>query len=154
MEDVLVPNVMDYITDNFKLALDYYFPDPLLPDFAERTMGQIERKQFPLLAIGPIGNPAVESEDSARFTQPITIAMYLGVVADTSDAVTILIMQYVKVMHAVLANATKSSLFAGYETHVFGFSLNAEHFYGAIRSNNSRLFRDATIQLTINFESR
>lgn len=154
MEDVAVPNLMAYVTDNFKLALDYYYPALILPDFNERTIGQIVRKQFPMLAIGPIGNPAIESEDGSRFTQPLIIAMYLGVVADDGDAVATLSMQYVKAMHAVLAKITKADLFGADNAHIFGFSLNAEHFYGAIRLNNSRLFRDATIQLTINFESR
>lgn len=154
MEDVLIPNVLAYIEDNFKLALDYYYPDLLLPDFRERTLGQIERKQFPLLALGPVGNAAVESEDSARFTNPVQIVMYLGVVADTSNAVTVLIMKYVKVMHAILAKATKEDFFLDDAPRIFGFSTDAEHIYGAIRSNNNKLFRDATIMLTVNFESR
>lgn len=153
MEDVLVPNVLAYIEDNYGQALDYY-SNPLLPDFAERTLGQIMRKEFPLLAIAPVGNPARESEDSARFTNSVQIVMYIGVVADTADAVTELIMKYVKVMHAVLAKATKADLFGDDAEKVFGFSHDAEHIYGAIRSNSSKLFRDATILLTINFESR
>lgn len=154
MEDIVVPNVKAIIEDNFKDALDYYYPSPLLPDFAEVTLGQIKRKEFPLLALGPVGNPAIESEDSARFSQRITIVMYLGVVADDADTVTELIMKYVKVMHGVLAAATKEDFFGDSDSRVFGFSTDAEHIYGAIRANNTQLFRDATIMLTINYESR
>ena len=154
MEDVVVPNVKAIIEDNFKLALDYYYPSPILPDFAEITLGQITRKEFPLLALGPIGNPAVESEDSARITNPVQIVLFLGVVADDAETVTTLIMKYVKVMHAVLLTATKADYFGDDNARVFGFSINVEHVYGAIRSNQTKLFRDATMLLTVNFDSR
>lgn len=154
MEDLIVPNVLAIVTRDFKQALDYHFAADDLPDFVERTLGQVERKEFPLVAIGPVGNPAVESEDSARFTQPLRIALYLGVVADTNNAVTILIMKYVKVMHAVLHRATIADYFGVEADRVFGFWLNVEHLYGAILSNNTRLFRSATMILTLNFESR
>ena len=154
MEDVVLPNVKAIVEDNFRDALDYYFPSPVLPDFAEVTLGQIKRKEFPLLAMGPVGNPAVESQDSARITQPLLIAMYLGVVADDAGAVTILIMKYVKVLHAVLLSAPKADYFGDDNDRIFGFHLSVEHLYGAIRSNNTQLFRDATVMLTLNFESR
>jgi hypothetical protein len=154
MEDIVVPNVKTIIEDNFAAALDYYYPTTTLPDFAEITLGQIRRKEFPLLALGPVGNPATESEDSSRFSNSVTIAMYLGVVADDADTVTELIMKYVKVLHAVLISATKLDYFGDSNGEVFGFSLDAEHIYGAIRSNNTILFRDATMMLTIRFQSR
>lgn len=154
MEDLVVPNIKEIIVRDFKEALDYYFADDDFPDFAERTLGQVERKLFPLLAIGPVGNPAEESEDSARFTQPLRVALYLGVVADGNDAVTILIMKYVKVMHAVLHKATKADYFGVEADRVFGLVVNVEHLYNAIRSKESQLFRSATMILTLNFESR
>lgn len=154
MEDVVVPNVKAIIEDNFADALDYFYPAQTLPDFAEITLGQVRRKEFPLLALGPVGNPAEESQDSARITQPILIALYLGVVADDADTVTTLIMKYVKVLHGVLLTATKAEYFAGVNERVFGYHLNIEHLYGAIRSNNTLLFRDATVLLTINYDSR
>lgn len=154
MEDVVVPSVKAIIERDYKDALDYYYPNDGLDDFAERTLGQVRRKEFPLVAVGPVGNPADESEDSARFTQPLRIALYLGVVADDNDAVTILIMKYVKVMHAILHKATIADYFGADSNRVFGFSLNIEHLYGPILSNNTRLFRSATMILTLNFESR
>lgn len=154
MEDVLVPNVMAIIEDNYKDALDYYFPDPLLPDFAERTLGQVLRKSFPYVAIGPGSNEVEESQDSARLTQPIVIPIQIGVVADTAEAVTVLIMKYVKVMHAVLLSASKSDYFLEDSVRTFGFSLELSHSYGALLSNNSTLLREAFMTLTLNFESR
>lgn len=154
MEDVVVPNVKAIIEDNFANALDYYYPAQTLPDFAEVTLGQVRRKQFPLLAIGPVGNPAVESQDSARITQPLLIALYVGVVAEDADTVTELIMKYVKVLHGVLLSASKADYFGSDDSRVFGFHMGVEHLYGSIRSNNTLLFRDATVLLTLNFESR
>lgn len=153
MEDVVVPCVKTIIERDFAEALTYYGFDDL-PDFQERTLGQVRRKEFPLVAIGPVGNPVLESQDSARHTQPLRIALYLGVVAPDNDAVTILIMKYVKVMHAVLHKATKADYFGVTDDQVFGFSMNVEHLYGAILNNQTQLFRSATMILTLNFDSR
>lgn len=152
MEDVVVPRVKTIIERDFAEALAYYDFD--LPDFEERTLGKVRRKGFPLVAIGPVGNPVVESQDSARHTQPLRVALYLGVVAPDDDTVTILIMKYVKVMHAVLHKATKADYFGLVNDQVFGFWLNVEHLYGAILSNKTQLFRSATMILTLNFDSR
>ena len=154
MEDVVVPNVMAIVEDNFALALDYYYPAQLLPTFREITLGQVRRKEYPYCAVGPGDNLAVESEDSARLTQPLIVQIRIGVVADTADAVTELIMKYVKVMHGVLITATKADYFGDSNERTFGFSLNVEHIYGSILSNNSILLREAALTLTLNFESR
>lgn len=154
MEDVVVPNVLALIERDFADALSYYDFD--LPDFAERSMGQVKRKEFPLVAVGPIGNAVFESEDSARHTQPLRIALYLGVVADNDVTVTELIMKYVKVMHAVLHRATGADYFGSllFPGVVFGVHQSVEHFYGALLSKETLLFRSATMILTLNFDSR
>lgn len=154
MEDVVVPNVLAVIVRDFKEALDYYFLEDDLPDFRERTLGQVRRKEFPLLAIGPVGNAVFESQDSARHTQPLRIVIYLGVVAPDNDTVTTLIMKYVKVMHAVLHKASKAEYYGVVNDQTFGHSLNVEHLYGPIRGNETQLFRAATMILTLNFDSR
>lgn len=154
MEDVVVPNVFAIIERDFKDGLDYYNPDDNLPDFAERSMGQVRRKEFPLVAVGPIANIPEESQDSARHTQPIRVAIYLGVIADSDEAVTVLIMKYVKVMHAVLHKASWADYFGTYMDRIFGPSLSVEHFYGAIFSRETLLFRGASMTLTLNFDSR
>ena len=154
MEDVVVPRVMAIIERDFKDALDHYFQDDGLPDFRERTLGKVRRKEFPLLSLGALGNPVFESEDSARHTQPLRIVLYLMVVGPDDDTVEVLIMRYVKVMHGVLHRATMDDYFGADKDRVFGFSLGVEHFYRSVESNDTQLARAATMILTLNFDSR
>jgi hypothetical protein len=152
MEDVVVPNVLTIIERDFAEALAHY--DFNLPDFAERTLGQVRRKEFPLVSIGPVGNAAEESEDAARHTQPLRISLYLMVVGPEDATNTINIMRYVKVMHGVLNKATKADYFGATDDQVFGFSMKAEHLYSPPLSNKQQLARAATMILTLNFDSR
>lgn len=154
MEDVVVPNVFALIERDFKEALDYYFPDDHYPDFQERTLGKVRRKEFPLVAVGPLGNPALESEDSARHTQPIRIVIYLLVVGPDDETVTNLIMRYIKTMHGVLHKASTEDYFGSYKDQVFGVTRNIEHFYVTVEGNETQLARAATVILTLNFDSR
>lgn len=154
MEDVVVPRVLTIIERDFKEALNYYFADDDLPDFAERTLGKVRRKEFPLVAVGPIGNAADESEDSARHTQPLRISLYLMVIGPNDETVTTSIMRYVKVMHGVLHKASWADYFGTDADRVFGVSLNVEHFYSTLLTNETQLGRAATMLLTLNFDSR
>jgi hypothetical protein len=154
MEDVVVPNILPIIHRDFKEALDFYFAADDLPDFAEHSLGQVKRKEFPLVAVGPIGNLVEESQDSARHTQPLRIALYLGVTADNDVGVTTLIMRYVKVMHGVLHKASWADYFGADVNRIFGASLEIEHSYGALVTRETLLFRSATMVLTLNFDSR
>jgi hypothetical protein len=154
MEDVVVPRVLAIIERDYKEALDYYFPDDDLLDFAERTLGKVRRKEFPLVAVGPTANLVVESEDSARHTQPLRVALYLMVTGPDDETVTTLVMQYVKVMHGVLHKATLADYFGDSASRVFGFSLDVEHFYTPVLSNETTFGRAANMILTLNFDSR
>lgn len=154
MEDVVVPNVAMIIERDFKDALDYYFPDEQLLDFHERSMGQVKRKEFPCVAVGPLGNAADESEDSARHTQPLRISIYLMIEGPDDETVTTNIMRYVKTMHGVLHKASWADYFGADVTRTFGQSLSVEHFYSPLLSNNTLLARAASMLLTLKFDSR
>lgn len=154
MEDVVVPRVLALIERDYKEALDYYFPAEDYDDFRERTLGKVRQKEFPLVAVGPTGNPALESEDSARHTQPLRVALYLLVTGPDDATVTTEIMRYVKVMHGVLHKGTIADYFGDDAARVFGFSLNVEHFYTAVPNKESTFARAATMMLTLNFDSR
>lgn len=154
MEDVVVPRVLALIERDYKGALDYYFPDDDYDDFRERTLGKVRRKEFPLVAVGPTGNLVEESEDSARHTQPLRVALYLMVTGPDDETVTTTVMRYVKVMHGVLHKASIDDYFGADKERVFGVSLNVEHFYSAVLDKESTFARAATMMLTLNFDSR
>ena len=154
MEDVVVPRVLALIKRDYKEALDHYFAAEDYDDFRELTLGKVRRKEFPLVAVGPASNLALESEDSARHTQPIRIALYLMVTAPDDDSVTTLLMRYVKVMHGVLHRASIEDYFGTDKDRVFGVVINVEHFYGPVLTNETQLGRAASMVLTINFDSR
>ena len=156
MEDVVVPRVLAIIERDYKEALDFYFADEDYDDFRERTLGKVRRKEFPLVAIGPVGNDVSESQDSARHAQPVRIALYVMVVGPDDDTNTINIMRYVKVMHGVLHKASWADYFGDDAGRVFGASLEIEHFYsGSLPGpNQTQLARAASLLLTLNFDSR
>lgn len=155
MEDVVVPNVFVIIERDFKDALDYYFPDDNLPDFAERTLGKVRRKEFPCVGVGPLGNAADEAEDSARHTQPLRISLYLMVIGPDDETVTTNIMRYVKTMHGVLHKATTEDYFGVHRERVIGVAvIDIEHFYSPLLTNETQLGRGASMLLTLKFDSR
>jgi hypothetical protein len=154
MEDVVVPRILALIERDYKQALDYYFPADDYDDFRERTLGKVRRKEFPLVAIGPTANLVDESEDSARHTQPLRIALHLMVTGPDDEAVTILIMRYVKVMHGVLHKASIADYFGDDANRVFGVVVDVEHFYGPVLTSETQIGRAASMVLTLNFDSR
>lgn len=154
MEDVVVPRVLTLIERDYKLALDHYYPAEDYDDFRERTLGKVRRKEFPLVAVGPTSNPVFESEDSARHTQPIRVALYLMVTGPNDETVTTLVMRYVKVMHGVLHAASIEDYFGDDKDRVFGVTREVEHFYSAVLDKESTFARAATMILTLKFDSR
>lgn len=154
MEDVVVPRVLALIERDYKEALDYYFPAEDYDDFRERTLGKVRRKEFPLVAVGPTSNPVVESEDSARHTQPLRVALYLMVTGPNDESVTTLVMRYVKVVHGVLHAASIEDYFGDDANRVFGVVRDVEHFYSPVIDKETTFARAASMMLTLNFDSR
>lgn len=153
-EEGLIDNLLTVITRDFKLALDYYYADDDLPDFAERTLGQELGNEYPMLALVPVRNAATESEDRARVLQAVRINLMVGVVDDGPDTVTQRIMRYVRALDAVIRSASKNDLTANMGVQVFGLSVEAEHSYGPIGDNSSIYFRPAILELLMTFNER
>lgn len=157
-EEGLVDNALQIIIDDFKLALDVYYPieaalspdDPqYLEDFQERALGQIQRLVFPTLAIGPVRNASTEPDGGDRLKEAVRIDIYVGVTADTAANVTRKIMRYICTLDAVLRSARKSRWFINMSVQVFGLVLEMEHVYGPIRERESIYYRDALLEVTI-----
>lgn len=155
-EEQIVDNVLTLITRDMKSALDYFYwtgPDRLiedLPDFAERSLGQEVRDEFPLLVIGPRTNPVEESDDGAQLIEAASIDLLIGVTDDGPATVTRRIMRYVRTLDAVLRSAPKTDYFAGMNSaKVMGLVIEVEHSYGPIGANQSIHFRPATLNLTV-----
>lgn len=153
-EGPIIDNTLAIITRDFKGALDYYFAADDYPDFKERRLGQIEKLNFPCLAIGPRNNTTEEADDRSYMIEAARIDIYIGVTADKPDTVTRLIMKYVKVMNAVLRSA-RLDFFTGM-SNPFGVVLDITHNYGPLGGPdaNSIYFRGAYVELTVGLRER
>lgn len=156
-EEALVDNVLTIVQEDFKEALDYFYPteaaltdsDPLfLRDFQEHALGQIVRNVFPCFAIGPNRNASSPSAAMDRLAEAVRLDLYLGVTDDSPATVTRRIMRYVGTLDAVLRSALKSRYFVNMSTP-FGFVLEMEHVYGPIGGEKPSLFRGAQLQVEI-----
>ena len=162
-EEALVANILTIVTRDFKEALDYFYPieaaldsdDPrYLPDFRERTLGQIVKNEFPCLAIGPNRNASTSAADEGRLIETVRIDCYLGVTDDSPANVTQRIMRYVGTFDAVLRSARKADYFVNMSVQTFGFVLEMEHVYGPIGTDKMALFRGAQVQVSITVNER
>lgn len=149
----IINNTLTVITRDFQGALDYYYQGEGLPDFRERALGQILRKEFPCLAISPRNNPTEEVDDRSHIVSAARIDIFMGVVGDSPDTVTRLIMKYVQVMDAVLRSARRD-FFTGM-SNPFGVVLDIAHVYAPVGGpSNSIYFRGAVVELTVNLRER
>lgn len=160
LEEAIIRNIFSFVARDFKEALDYYYPDENYPDFAESSLGKAKGNEFPLLVINPRSNLIEQSVDDARTTQPFRIESRLGVIADSDEAVTNLIMRYTGVYGEVLRAAgefgvAKRDYFAGVDpARITTPRITVEHAYGPWGSNNLEFFRPSAVELTITFDQR
>lgn len=145
-------NTEAIVIRDFKQALDYYFPAENYPDFAERVIGQIEKLEFPCLAIGPRDNPTQDATDLSHVIEGPRVDIYIGVIGESARDVTLKLTSYVQVMDSVLRNA-KADFFTGMR-NPFGLILEIDHSYGPIGEADASYFRGAVLQLTVNLRER
>lgn len=160
LEEVVIRNIFSFTERDFKEALDYFYPDENYPDFAERSLGKRKGNEFPLLVINPISNLIEQSQDDARTTQPIRLECQLGVLGDSDEAVTTLIMRYTGVFGEVLRAAgefrvVKRDYFAGVDpARITSPRITIEHFYGRYGPPNMEFFRPSAVGVAITFDQR
>lgn len=149
-EEAFIDNTLILITRDFKLGLDVLYAGQNLPDFRERTLGQVLGNEAPNLAISPVRNASTLSDDGAYLKEGLQINLTVGVIADKPDTVTRLIMKYMRTLEAVLRNGQKNDFFgAAINSRTWGFSLDCEHVYEQnIYSDASIYVRVATLQVT------
>lgn len=148
----IVLNTLAIIERDFKEALDYYFAAEDYPDFAERVIGQINKLEFPCLAIGPRDNPVEDAADMSHVVEAPRVDIYIGVKGESAAEVTLKLMSYVQVMDSVLRTA-KDDFFTGMSSP-FGVWLEIDHAYGPIGEADVSYFRGAVLQLTVNMRER
>jgi hypothetical protein len=149
----ILENALAIIVRDFKGALDYYYPDDDLPDFAELSLGQIQGNEFPCLALLSQSNVTDDAEDDSHIVEAARLDIYMGVTDSDANSVTRKIMKYVRTMNAVLRSA-RQDFFTGM-SNPFGVFLEITHSYGPVGGpTNSILFRGAMIELTINLRER
>lgn len=148
----VVVNTLAIIERDMKQALDYYFPDDDYPDFAERVIGQIQKLEFPCLAIGPRDNPTTDAADLSHVVESPRVDIYIGIKGESAADVTLTLMSYVQVMDSVLRNA-KDDFFTGMSSP-FGLALEIDHSYGPVGEADASYFRGAVLQLTVNLRER
>jgi len=155
-EEALVDNIAAVFVADFKWFLDELYPGQDLQDFVERALGQVLGINAPFMALAPVRNASVESEDGHYLREALRVDLLMGVIADSPDTVTRMIQRYMRTGEAVLRAANKDELFGTVNRdNTFGFSLDCEHVYQPdIRTNQVQFFRNATLQITVNIHER
>lgn len=145
----IMDNALAIITRDFKGGLDHFYLSDVLPDFAERELGQIIGNQFPCLAITPRENVITEADDRSYLAEAARLNIYMGVTGENPTDVSRKIMKYVRVMDAILRSARRD-FFTGM-TNPFGIVLKTIHEYGPVGGpQDSVYFRGAVLGLTVN----
>lgn len=153
LDEPIIDNALAIITRDFQEALDYYFPAENYPDFAERTLGQIARNEFPCLAIGPRENASEEADDLSYLTEVVAFQIYIGVLGDSASDVTTKIMRYVKVMNAIIRHA-RQDFYSGM-SNPFGLVLaRIVHDYGPVGKEANIYFRSAIVDVALGVNER
>lgn len=152
-EAPVLQNCLTILTRDFKGGLDYYHPGENLLDFQERTLGPPLRNVFPCLAVEPRTNRVEEADDRSHLLEVVRLRLYLAVSADGPNAVTTLIMKYVRVVHLVLQNA-RQELRAGLSNSFGVVLLEFEHAYDVAREHDNAIARAAAIGLSVGLRER
>lgn len=152
-EGPVLQNCLTILTRDFKGALDYYHAGEHLKDFQERTLGPPMRNVFPCLAVEPRTNTTEDAADSSHLLEVIKVRLYLAVTADGPNAVTILIMKYVRVAHLVLQSA-RQELRTGLSNPFGVVLLGFDHLYDVVREQESIIARAAVIELSVGLRER
>lgn len=129
-ESVVLDNILLIVKDDMKAALDYYYPTaPLLPDFAQRTLGNFIQLTLPALAIEP---DRITGDDGEQYTSPqMRILLYLAVEDADAANVTRKLMKYVRALVAVLKTATDARYLVNVTPNrVFGLTKEITWQYG------------------------
>lgn len=170
-EGPVLQNCLTILARDFKEALDWYYLDTPtyttrygqanevgptgedLLDFQERALGPALQNIFPCLGVEPRINDTEDAEDNSHELEAIRVQLNLAVTADGPDAVTVLIMKYVRVVHLVLQNA-RWELVTGM-SNPFGVVLvDFVHVYDLAREQNSIISRAAAIQMSVGLRER
>lgn len=167
-EEALIENMLAIVERDFKAAVDAFNPieaalnpdDPgYFPDFRERALGQILGNEYPCLSIGPLRNQSSYSDGGDRLIERIELEAYIGVTDDSANSVTRRITRYVGAFNSVLYTAalrTRRDFFRNMSTQVFGLTVDLEHVYESVRTNQGRsmYFRSAGIAISITVNER
>jgi hypothetical protein len=155
-EEALIDNIAALFVSDFKWFLDTLYPNDDLQDFVERTLGQVLGINAPFMALAPVRNASVESEDGHYLREALRVDLLIGVIDDAPDTVTRRIERYMRAAEALLRAANKDEMFGiTNRDNTWGFALDVEHVYRQdIRTNQVQFFRDATLQITVNIYER
>lgn len=151
-EGPVTQNCLTILTRDFKEALDYYYAGESLLDFGERTLGPPRRNVFPCLAVEPRTNRVEEADDRSHVVEVVRVRLYMAVSGDGPNAVTELIMKYVRVAHLVLQTARRD-FFTGM-SNPFEVVLGFEHAYDWTREKDSIISRAAVVEVTVGLRER
>lgn len=152
-EEPIITNALALIEDVFAEALEHYFDSENYPDFAERSLGQIIKNEFPCFAIGPRSNATAPADDNSHIIEVVGFNCYLGVIGDSAAEVTTKIMRYVKVLNSVLRSGL-NDLREGL-SNPFGLVIESiTHDYGPIGERESIYFRSAIVEVTVSLRER
>src|SRR5215831_11732591 len=110
-ESVAVDNILMVVQRDFKNALDAFYPSDNLPDFAQRTVGNIFQLALPAFAVEPASGGADEGEQYEQ--QPLKLNLYLAVEqADPTNAVRQAV-KYTRTIRSVLKTCALSDFTTG-----------------------------------------
>lgn len=103
-EEKVIDNVIVIIARDMAAALEYFYGAGAYADFAERTLGNFIRKNFPALAIEPLTGASVESEHYTADT--LRMDLNFAVVDTEAPRATRKAIKYNRALKSILRNAS------------------------------------------------
>lgn len=156
-DTLLFDNILAFVAENFKEALDLKFPGEDLPDFQQRTLGRIFKLgSYPVFAVDPDRSGPSESEDGSFVDDTVRIQLFLAVSDADGPTATRLATKYVTALKAVLRRAerAKSFLDSFPANTVFALTMEFSYEYGLIGKNADGYEKPVNFELLLKFNER
>jgi hypothetical protein len=127
-EGAVLDNAIVITATNFKPALDYFYPTDALADFAERTLGNFIRLEFPAIAFAP--RRVTETEGDQFVETSVQFDADFAVTDVDAPGAMRKAIKYARAFKSIMKNASRSEWMTGLTNpNVAGVQVELAHEY-------------------------
>lgn len=149
-------NILFVVDRDMENQLDAFYGVGAYPDFAEKTFGNVFRREFPFFVIDPSSVSPTEGE---HFIEgQMSFGILLGVVDDDPITVSDLLLKYVRAFRAVIRSAARTDFLRNIAVNtVMPFTVNLSYTYTQVEKNPNKpnsWMRGIEGELAIQFAER